>query len=114
MSVSKENEMEQIFDIRLQFYVNTDFTLFGGLFLVGLSQTSGQFKTSFGQISQVNTVVIVIKTDGIKTVNRNPPGHFYSYLCPGELGIILFDTGGFRALNSGAVISPNHLSNGSK
>ena len=32
-------------------------------------------------------LVIAIKTDGIKTVNRNPPGHFYSYLCPGELGI---------------------------
>ena len=30
----KENKMEQIFDIHLQFYVNTDFTLFGGLFLV--------------------------------------------------------------------------------
>ena len=57
-------------------------------------------------------LVITIKTDGIKTVNRNPPGR---NLCLGELGI--FDikiSGGFRALNSDAVISPNHLSNGSK
>ena len=60
-------------------------------------------------------LVIAIKTDGIKTVNGNPPGHFYSNLCLWELCI--FDikiSGGFRALNSGAVISPNHLSNGSK
>ena len=35
-------------------------------------------------------LVIAIRTDGIKTVNRNPPGHFYSNLCLGELGI--FDT----------------------
>ena len=62
-------------------------------------------------------LVIAIKTDGIKTVNRNPPGHFYSYLCPRELGIfdIRFPVDFNRALNSGAVyISPNHLSNGSK
>ena len=61
-------------------------------------------------------LVIAIKMDGIKTVNRNPPGHFYSYLCPGELGIfdIRFPVDFNRALNSGAVISPNHLSNGSK
>ena len=60
-------------------------------------------------------LVIAIKTDGIKTVNRNPPGHFYSNLCLWDLYI--FDikiSGGFRALNSSAVISPNHLSNGSK
>ena len=60
-------------------------------------------------------LVIATKTDGIKTVNRNPPGHFDSYLCPGELGIFGYKiSGGFRALNSGSVISPNHLSNGSK
>ena len=31
---SKENEMERIFDFHLHLYVNTVFTLFGGLFLV--------------------------------------------------------------------------------
>ena len=43
--------MEQIFYFRLQFYVNTDFTLFRGLFLVqqGLSQTSGQFEPVLGR-----------------------------------------------------------------
>ena len=53
-------------------------------------------------------LVIAIRTDGM---NRNPPGHFYSNLCLGELGI--FDTR-FPVDLGHAVISPNHLSNGSK
>ena len=52
-------------------------------------------------------VIAIIKTDGTKTVNRNPPGHFYSYLCPRELGIILFDIKFPGIQGSGAVISLN-------
>ena len=51
----------------------------------------GSLKQFWADFTSKYWLVIAIKTDGIKTVNRNPPGHLYSDLCPGELGIILFD-----------------------